>query len=400
MRVCLLRQYYVPLDPRVTREARALVAAGHQVDVICLRDDGEARRERDGALTIYRLPIPRGKGHPLTQLLGYGAFFLAAAALVAVLHLRRRYDVVQANTVPDALVFAAAVPRLLGAKVAIDLHECMPEFFQSRFGSGPDHPVVRLLARLEQAAIRFAHVAFTVADPQRVRFEERGATKPITVILNGADEDVYDPTRFPLRAPDGEFRLICHGSLEERYGIDTVIEAVALLRDELPGLRFQIYGRGAYRPELEALVRDRGVGDRVTFSEGFVPLDDLVRAIAEADAGVVAMKQDVFRDLTIATKTYEFICMRKPQLMSRTKSVEWYFDDDAFFWFRSDDPADLARAIRELCADPDRRERAVEAAASEGESHRWPVNAARYVSVIEGAARPRNRRARASEGRS
>ena len=40
----------------------------------------------------------------------------------------RRYDVVQVNSLPDWLVFAALIPRALGARVLLDLHECMPEY--------------------------------------------------------------------------------------------------------------------------------------------------------------------------------------------------------------------------------------------------------------------------------
>jgi len=36
--------------------------------------------------------------------------------------------------------------------------------------------------------------------------------------------------------------------------------------------------------------------------------------------------------------------------MSRTRSVEAYFDDDCFAWFESNDPAGLARAIRRVLA--------------------------------------------------
>jgi glycosyltransferase involved in cell wall biosynthesis len=264
----------------------------------------------------------------------------------------------------------------------------MPEFFASKFKTGPDHVGARLLGRLEQASIRFADAAVTVTEPMRQQFIGRGAPpEKITVVLNGADETVFDPDRYPPRPADGEFHLVCHGSIEERYGIDTVIRAVALLRDELPGLRFQVFGRGTYKPELERLATELGVSDRVSFSDGYVAIDELIRAIAEADVGVVAMKQDAFRDLTIATKMYDFIAMRKPQLMSRTRSVEAYFDDAAFAWFDSDDPHDLARAIRLIERDPDGRTRMVEAAALQAEDHRWPVNAARYVSVVEGAAR-------------
>jgi glycosyltransferase involved in cell wall biosynthesis len=395
VRVCLVRQYYVPLDPRVDREARALVDAGHEVDLVCLRGDGEPWRERVGRLRIYRLPLPRRRGgNPVWQLLEYLAFFAVATVVVNALHVRRRYDVVQANSVPDFLVFVAAGPRLLGARAVLDLHECMPEFFASKFKSGSDHPGVRLMAGIERISIRFADAAITVTEPMRERFLERGApADKVTVVLNGADETVFDPDRFAPRPPDGEFHIVCHGSIEERYGIDTVIKAVALVADELPGVRLRIFGRGTFKPDLERLAAELGVTDRVWFSDGFVPIDDLIRALAEADAGVVAMKQDAFRDLTIATKMYDFITMRKPQMVSRTRSVEVYFDDQAFALFRSDDPEDLARAMREVVTDPARRAHMVAAAAEQGQAHRWPPNAARYVGVIETAAAVRRRSA-------
>ncbi|HET6731205.1 glycosyltransferase [Mycobacterium sp.] len=388
MRVCLVRQYYVPLDTRVLREAEALVDSGHEVDLVCLRDKGEPSRERRGALHIYRLPLSRKRGgSTLWPLAEYVFFFCAATVLVNLLHLRRRYAVVQANSVPDFLIFVAAIPRLLGARAVLDLHEPMPEFYASKFGSGPDHPGVRLMAFIERISIRFADEAITVTDPMRDRFVARGADPgKITVVLNGADEKVFDPSRCSPATSDGEFRLVCHGSIEERYGLDTVIRAVALLADELPALRLRIYGRGTYKQELERLVADLGVGDRVWFSEGFVPIDELVQALAEADAGVVAMKQDAFRDLTLANKMYDFITMRKPQLVSRTRSVEVYFDETAFGLFRSDDPMDLARAIREVVADPQRRAVMVDSAAKQGDAHRWPLTAPRYVGVIEHAA--------------
>ena len=53
-------------------------------------------------------------GGILHYVFGYGVFLLAAAVLVTMLHLRRRYHLIQINSMPDALVFAALGPRLLG----------------------------------------------------------------------------------------------------------------------------------------------------------------------------------------------------------------------------------------------------------------------------------------------
>ena len=44
-RVCMIRQWYYPMDPRVRREAQALVDLGYKVDLICLRRPGEKKRE-------------------------------------------------------------------------------------------------------------------------------------------------------------------------------------------------------------------------------------------------------------------------------------------------------------------------------------------------------------------
>src|SRR5688572_16277571 len=112
MRIAVLRQGHFEIDPRVQREVHALLHAGHEVDVIALRERGQPRLERDGALTVRRLRLPRQRGGPVAYVLEYAVFFAVATLLLAALHARRRYDLVQVHSLPDALVFAAIVPKL------------------------------------------------------------------------------------------------------------------------------------------------------------------------------------------------------------------------------------------------------------------------------------------------
>jgi glycosyltransferase involved in cell wall biosynthesis len=362
-RVCIIRQGYFPLDTRVRREVHALADAGHEVDVICVRRPGEPRRERRGPVRVLRLPAPleRTDG-ALRYVVQYAGFGLMAAAVAAVLHGRRRWDVVQVNSMPDALVFAAAIPRLRGARVVLDLHECMPEFFQVKFGVGARHPAVRLVAAAEQASIRFADRVITCTEQMREAFVARGApASKIEVVLNAADEAVFDVRRHPPAPPNGRFTLICHGAIERSYGHDTLLRAAALARDDVPGLRVEIYGEGTFRPELERLARELGLDVRM--SDGWVPIERLVEAIAAADAGVVAMRRDAFRDLTHCNKLFDLVAMRRPAIVSRTRAVEAYFGDGCFAYFDSGDEHGLADAIRALHRDPRLRERMVERAA-------------------------------------
>jgi glycosyltransferase involved in cell wall biosynthesis len=382
-RICLIRQYYVPLDTRVKRELDALVAAGHQVTVLCMKRPGEARVERSAGATIVRMPLRHRRGKVARYCFEHLAFVLLAGAAATAGHLRRPYDLVQVNTMPDTLVVAALGPRLLGAPVLLDLHECMPEAFATTFDAGP--MPVRVLEWLERLSIRFADRAITCTDLMRDAFVGRGAPpEKVSVVLNGADENVFDPDRYPPGGHDPRrMRLVSHGTVEPRYGLETAVRAVAILEDEMPGVELQVYGEGSQLDDLRRLTEELGVGDRVHLSGRFVPIDELVAGIAEADAGVVAIERDEYRDLTLCNKMYDFIAMRKPALVSRTRSVEEYFGDACFQMFDSGDPDDLARAIRELHARPDGGAGLVEAASRANATHRWAVQREVYLSVVD-----------------
>src|SRR5207237_2551727 len=108
---------------------------------LCLAKPGFPRQERRGSLRIHRISVPSDGTRFIAHLLHNAAFFIAASTLITVQHLRRRYDLVQVQSLPDALVFAAVAPRLLGASVVLDLGECWPEYFGTRFEYLMDHPV-------------------------------------------------------------------------------------------------------------------------------------------------------------------------------------------------------------------------------------------------------------------
>jgi glycosyltransferase involved in cell wall biosynthesis len=384
-RVCVVWEAPILAKTRLGRQIEALADAGHEVDVICLRAPGELGFERRGPITFRRLSIGHLGGSFARYVVEHVAFFVVVTLLLSARQVRRGYSVIQVSTVPDTLVFAAIVPRLLGARVVLDLREPMPEFFASRFGVSHQHPMVRAVCWLEQASIRFANAAITCTTLMRGAFTGRGARKDkLQVVHDGADERVFTADgHAPGDGSAGRFTLICHGTVEERYGLDTVIRAVALLRPELPGLRFEIFGQGSYLPSLEELARELGVEDSIYFSRQFVSVPVLVGAIAAADVGVVAMKRDAFRDITLCGKLFDFISMRKPVIASRTRSVEEYFDDSCLRLFTSNDPVDLAGAIRDLHANPERRRDMVERAAVANEPYRWPHGRQRYLEIIE-----------------
>ena len=105
--------------------------------------------------------------------------------------------------------------------------------------------------------------------------------------------------------------------------------------------------------------------------------------LAAADAGVVAVRRDAFREVTLCTKMFDLVSLGKPVIISRTRAVDGYFGGECFEMFESGDERDLAGAIYRVYAEPERRARLVRNATARNEPYRWMHQAKRYVEIVE-----------------
>lgn len=384
----IVHAYYPVGETRVEREAKALLRHGFEVDVIALRlPDTPAKEVMDG-VTIHRLPVRRHKGRGVAiQLLEYIVFFLLAAARVSVLHLRRRYDVVQVHNLPDFLVFAALVPKLLGARVVLDLHDLMPEFYEARFAGSP-RLAGRLVLAQERLACAFADHVITVTERWRQVLIERGIpAAKVSVVMNVPDDTIFFPAAEGpvVRRANGPFRIIYHGSVTKRSGIDLVVEALYILGDEVPA-ELIIQGGGEFWDELVGLIQGRRLEGRVTANRGFIPTASLPDLIRGADVGVVPYRRDIFTDGLLPTKLLEYAALGVPAIASRTSGIRAYFDEDMVQYFEPEDVGDLAAVIRLLHRDADRRLRLAQNALRFTRANQWVELGDRYVQTIEDLA--------------
>jgi hypothetical protein len=227
-RIAMLAHSYYEEDPRVRREAEALVAAGHRVDVFALRRPGDPATVTIDGVVVHRLPVQRHQGARLrVYLREYVSFFVRSMVALTRSHIRRRYALVQVHTLPDFLVFATLPLRLVGVPVILDLHEAMPEFFSARFGARSGGLGVRLLRLQERLACRFATALVTVNQALGDRLVARGVdpTK-VTIVPNAPSLVRFSPTAHPTRSfmEDGALRLVYTGALSPTYELDVAFE--------------------------------------------------------------------------------------------------------------------------------------------------------------------------------
>jgi glycosyltransferase involved in cell wall biosynthesis len=384
-RVAIVVHAIFPGDPRVRRQSDALMDAGYEVDVIALRQPGEAAEERDGALRIVRQPINRSFVGFAGHIAEYVAFTAMAALTLAREHRSRRYDLVQVATVPDFLSFAAIPERLAGVPLLLDLHEDMPEFFRDRF----THPLVRPLLPIVDVATRasaaLADRLITVHEPLRQLSIARGvAPERISVVMNGADGRLFDPERYGRRPfmADGELRLIHHSNLQRIYGLDRAIHGLALLPPRLRW-RLDVYGDGPWRDPIERAVAESRTADRVTL-HGRVSIDDLPAFLAAADIGLVPSLKEPYLEYSLSTKLLELAAMGVPTIASDLATFRHHFTDAALHYVPGGQPAAVARAVEALVGDPAATVAMGEEARRQAEPYGWEAQRDRYVALVEG----------------
>jgi glycosyltransferase involved in cell wall biosynthesis len=380
----VVHAHYPLGEVRVQREAEALIDHGYEVDIICLRIPREPAVDLYRGANIYRLPVRRHKGSgPLVQLLEYLTFFTLAFFKLTALHLRRRYDVVQVHNLPDFLVFAALVPKLTGTPIILDLHDLMPEFFASRFGVSRGSLPVRLVHLQEQLACRFANHVITVTEHWRQSLIRRGVpADKCLVLMNLADPRIFKKPIQTGSQDNSRFRLIYHGAIPQRYGLDLVLRAIAQVRTEIPGIHFTVIGHGEYLDELLRLTTELGLEEHVRFEKA-IPVEKLPARIVTADVAVVPYHNDVFTNELLPTKLLEYAALGVPAIASRTMGISAYFDETMVQFFTPGDPHDLARCILELHSDRKRLVQLVQGAEKFNQRYNWPTQRTEYAWLVD-----------------
>lgn len=92
--------------------------------------------------------------------------------------------------------------------------------------------------------------------------------------------------RLPVRgARASRARIVSVGRLIEKKGMEFLLQAIALLRDEFPDIHCDVIGDGPLREPLTDLARQLGVADQVTF-HGILAQHSVHKYVCEADVFV------------------------------------------------------------------------------------------------------------------
>lgn len=372
------------VDSRIQRQARALAERGDRVDCVCLNDDAEIS-VGPGSIGLHRAAAGKPRGGARAYLEGNARFLAGAARKVSILDRDSAFDLVEVHNMPDALVFAALRPKLRGAPLMLNFHDTFPELFSTLFDRPTSHPLVRLIRAEERISAALADGHIFVTEEARDLLRGRGIeSKRTQVVMNTPDERVFGERRAASEPPsEGELlRVVYHGGLADRFGVETLVRAVALLRGRGEPIELDVYGADAEAARRLAAFAAELAPQGIRVAPQPTPVEEIPARLAEAHLGVVPTLHDDFTEMLLPVKLLEYVHMGLPVVASHLPVIERYFGDDLLL-AEPGNAASIAAAIEGVRADPEATKARAERASQRLAKIEWRQQRQGYLALID-----------------
>jgi D-inositol-3-phosphate glycosyltransferase len=368
LRIALISEHASPLarlgtvdaggqNVYVDKVARELAARGHRVDVFTRRDDPglpEVEELAPGARVVH---VEAGPAFfiPKEEMLGHMPRF--AAQLIPQMRAGAAYDLVHANFFMSGLV-GLRLKEHLGLPLVMTFH-ALGKVRRQHQGDRDGFPPERIDIESRIVACADRIVAECPQDEADLIHLYDAAPDRIVTVPCGVDLEEMAPgdrmaARRRLGLDEHEFIVLQLGRMVPRKGVDNVIRAVGMLRDQGP-VRLVIVGgdsSGQTQPNAEMcrlvdIAATCGIADRVTFA-GHRQRHELASYYAASDVFVTTPWYEPF-----GITPLEAMAAARPVIGSAVGGIKHsVVDGKTGYLVPPRDPAALAVRLRQLMADP------------------------------------------------
>jgi glycosyltransferase involved in cell wall biosynthesis len=283
---------------------------------------------------------------------------------------------------PNFLVYSALIPKLFGTKVILDIHDLMPEIFSVKFKLPITHTLIKMLYLEERLSAKFANEIIATNKFHVQRFKDNGITnKNITEVVNVADEEIfYQPNDKDYNQE--KLIIVYPSTLAKRLGIDSLIEAVELLKNRNILCLLKIYGDGEYRIQISNIIKEKELNEYIELSSSFVSLEKLSQELDNALIGVIPLPSNLSNDIAMPVKIYEFFAKKVCVVATDLHLLKECFNSSVLFYQESNSK-DLADKIEYLYHNREILKDYAEKGYTKFSNRTWDFYKERYKSLLK-----------------
>ena len=312
-----------PPDSRVENEAVSLIGAGHEVHLFSLNYGSHPEYEEINGIHVHRYP---------SNQLEYKASALAYTFPFYHHQMRKKISVFIRKTFPEVLHVhdltvakaAIAAAKTASIPVVLDLHENRPVIMQEyvHLKKFPGRYLIdpkRWAKWQDKLAGRADRLVLVTEEACDDLSRESGIpVNRMIAVPNTVTLSIYDDYRVDMSVwakYEKDFVLLYMGDTGLRRGTDTLIQAMPTILKNIPEARLLLVGSNTEDAQLQAMVQELGLEDRVTF-DGWQDVSRFPSYVAAADLCFSPLKRNRHHDTTFASKIFQYMAGGKPLVVS------------------------------------------------------------------------------------
>ena len=280
--------------------------------------------------------------------MAYYLLFAVHALLWTLVH-GRRYDVYLCTTPPIFTSIPALAASVRFRKpLVVDVRDL---WIDAAVGLGflnREGVATRLSRGYRGFVFRTAARVLTTTDVMRERTAEdhpRVAPETLVVVPNGVDTETFSP-----RERQRDRTVVYIGNVGYMMDFEAAVRSMQYVESSL---RMRFVGDGDRRPDVERLVDELGLGDRISFHDP-VERDEVPDVLSEAMIGLVPLKPIPSLEYAVPIKVYEYMACKLPIVGTGSGAIETVVEEADTGVLVDNEPRTLAAALDALAADPER----------------------------------------------
>lgn len=367
MKILYISQYYHPEVGATSNRALANVASlhnrGHQVTVLTEMPNHPLgvifplyRKRLLASEIINGVPVHHlyvcvaSRKNFLNRILMYASF--AFSTIIWIILHPFIYDVIYITSPPLFVAWVGIFVKLSHpkTKLVFEVRDLWPDS-AIELNELTNSLLVRLSLKLEMSIYNKADIVIAVSQYIRDKIISKGiSSNKVFVFYNGTDICVASGLSNPQTIKsDSIFHILYAGNLGLAQGIEVIINAAEILRSD--PVKFTILGNGPCRNELVEYARTKNLSN-LEFHD-IVSKDEMPKYYAEADAGVVPLKDLPVFSGALPSKLFDFMAFAIPVLVGiKGEAVQLIEKSGAGLLFPPGDANRLAEQIKLLIKNP------------------------------------------------
>ena len=337
---------------------KRLVAAGHEVIVLCGESHLTDTPDEVAGIRVIRIPIQTSNRDPFLKRALSFVFFSLRATWKA---LRLDYDVVYATSTPLTVgIPALAAKWFRGKKFIFEVRDLWPELPRA-MGIITNTIALSVLDWFEGQCYASADACIGLSPGIVEGIKRKQPNMRTALIPNGCDLDVFKPSLLQKDLIDcpgvekGDFVALFCGAHGRANGLNAVLDVAALLaKQEETHVKFLFVGDGQLKPQLKARAEIDNLKNCIFVDP--LPKEALAKLMGSCDLGLMILANiPAFLYGTSPNKFFDYISAGLPVCCNYPGWITDMLDE----WQCGVSPAvgdanAFAEALLELSRDPER----------------------------------------------